>query len=151
MSFNIQFYKNNSPLNKINKSLTAVSTVSGVLKEGTSITDPVILVEGALIDANYCYIEAFSRYYYLTDAPVRYNNFWEYHFHTDGLYTARAQVLAAPCIVSKSTSNWNLYLNDDRYKCYQDPIEILKVFPQGFNASEFSFVLALQGLFHPST
>ena len=151
MSFNIVFYRNNSPLNKINKSLTPVTTIVGNLKEGTSIVDPHIIIEGPLINANYAYIAEFGRYYYLTDAPTQYNNFWEYQFHSDGLYTAREAILNAPVIVSKSSSNWNLYLNDDRYKCYQNPIEVLKQFPSGFNHDEYSFVLALQGIFTPST
>ena len=49
MAFDIVFYVNDSDNNKLNKDLREVITVSGTLKEGSSIITPTILIETNLI------------------------------------------------------------------------------------------------------
>ena len=46
--FNIVFYVNSSEKNKMDKTLTEITTMSGTLRNETSIIDPVIIVEGDL-------------------------------------------------------------------------------------------------------
>ena len=50
MSFNIFMQRNTSEPERVDKTLTLISTLTGTLKQETSIIDPVILVEGALSD-----------------------------------------------------------------------------------------------------
>lgn len=71
MSFSIVLYQNNSPVNKVDKSLVAVATLTGVLREGSSVLDPVVTIESdapasVVSSANYAYIAEFGRYYYIT-------------------------------------------------------------------------------------
>lgn len=133
MSFDIKFMYNNEPMNKIGKTPVDKFTLSGVLKDESSIVDPVILVEkDDPLEANYAYIEAFHRYYYIKDITSVRNGVWRITMHTDVLKTFSEGILNSPCIVAKSSSKYNMYLNDADYKCLQDDIVMTKVFPHGF-------------------
>lgn len=131
--------------NVLNKTLTPVFSLTGTLKDKCSVTDPVILIEATSVTANYFQIPEFNRYYFLTDAPVYRNGFWELHLHVDVLYTYRAALLNCNVIMAKSESRYNLYINDDEYVCEQDPVILTKAFPSGFDTSNACYILALIG------
>ena len=80
MSFNIVIQNNRSEQNKLDKTLTTISTLTGTLKTETSIIDPVIIVEGALSDlktCNYCTISEFGRSYFVNNIKSIRNNLIE--------------------------------------------------------------------------
>ena len=54
MAFNIVLQKNNSENNRVTKSVDTILTVSWVLKEQTSIIDPVIKIECDLAAVTGC-------------------------------------------------------------------------------------------------
>ena len=54
MSFNIILQRNNSENNKVGKSITDIATVTGTLKEETSIIDPIIKIAGDISDYTGC-------------------------------------------------------------------------------------------------
>jgi len=146
MSFTISFMYNNEPMNKITKTPEVRFTLTGDLKEESSIVDPVILVEkDTPISANYAYIAEFNRYYYIKDITSVRQNLWRITMHTDVLKTFSEGILNSPCIVAKSSSRFNLYLNDSDYKCLQCDIVMTKSFPTGFNLAESMFVAAILG------
>lgn len=146
MSFNVVFMYNNEPMNKISKSPETKYTLSGTLRDESSIVDPVILVEkDNPLDANYAYIEAFRRYYYIKDITSVRTGLWRVTMHTDVLKTFSEGILNSPCIVAKSSSRFNLYLNDSDYKCEQCDIVLTKTFPTGFNLANSMFVAAILG------
>ena len=62
---NISLYKNSSDSRCINKKITLVSSMTGNLKNESSIINPTILIETDNIDFNYLYIQEFKRYYYV--------------------------------------------------------------------------------------
>lgn len=146
MSFTIQFMFNNEPMNKITKSPQALFSLTGTLRDESSIVDPVILIEHAdPISANYAYIEEFHRYYYIKDITAVRSGLWRVSMHTDVLKTFSEGILNSPCIVAKSSSRFNLYLNDSDYKCQQNDIVMTKNFPQGFNIAGSYYVLTCLG------
>ena len=146
MSFNIKFMYNNEPMNKINKTPTEIFTLSGTLKDESSVVDPVIIIErDDPLDANYAYIEAFNRYYYIKDITSVRNGVWRITMHTDVLKTFAEGILNSPCIVAKSSSRFNLYLNDADYKCLQCDIVMSKMFPSGFTISDSRYVAVILG------
>ena len=146
MSLTIDFMYNNEPMNKISKTPTTLFSLTGNLKEESSIVDPVILVEkDTPISANYAYISAFNRYYYIKDIECVRANIWRISMHTDVLKTFSQGILNSPCIVAKSSSNFNLYLNDSDYKCQQNDIVMSQVFPDGFNVAGSYYVLTCLG------
>lgn len=146
MAFNIDLQVNNSEKIKITKSLTTLSTVTGVLKEGTSIIDPVILVEcdlNTFKSCNYMTITAFGRSYFVTNIKSIRNGLVEFSCHCDVLSTYATQIKSNSAIIRRQEKDWNLYLNDGSFKVYQNPHIITKEFPAGFSTQEF--VLAIAG------
>lgn len=145
MSFNIILQRSDSPANALTKTLANVFSLTGALKDGTSLIDPVIMVEnaGIITGVNYASIADFGRQYFIKNITSVYNNMWEIALHVDVLGTYASGIKACSGIVAKQENSYNLYLNDGNYKAYQNPHIIQKEFPSGFDTSEFSFVLAL--------
>ena len=146
MSFSVILQKNISPKNQLTKSITTVLSLTGTLKEGTSIVDPVILVSGGmsqLYNCNYMTIEAFGRSYFITDIKSVRNNLIEISAHCDVISSFAAQIRANSAIIHKQENDWNLYLNDGSFKVYQNPNVLTRPFPSGFSSMEF--VLAVAG------
>ena len=63
----VELYKTNSDNITVDKSIILVATVSGELKYNTSLMNPTINIETNIDDFNYCYIQEFKRYYYVSD------------------------------------------------------------------------------------
>lgn len=146
MAFQIVLQTNNSEKNKLDKDLVAISTVSGTLKNETSIIDPVILIEGnlaALVNCNYITIPTFGRSYFITNIRSIRNNLVEVSAHVDVLSSFSSQIRSNVAIVHRQENRWNLYLNDGTFRIYQNPMVLTREFPNGF--STFEFVLAVAG------
>ena len=81
---------NNSADNVADKDFTTIDTLTGTLKEETSITNPTIRISynGALQNVNYFYVPQFQRYYFVTDIRSIRNNIWDISGHCDVLTTA---------------------------------------------------------------
>lgn len=143
----IDFYSITDAPNKIRKGIgSPVLSLDGTLKENCSVMDPIIKIDNnGFIGCNYAFIEEFNRWYHIKDAVSIRNNIWEIHMHIDVLYTYANGILAAPCVVAKSTNKFNLYLNDPNYKCYQDPLLLSYDWPDGFSLSQSSYVLTIFG------
>lgn len=110
----IVLFNNTSEKNKIGKNLSTVNTLSGYLKESTSITHPVILIEYASpVGFNYVYIQEFSRYYYVIDATVVRQNLIRLSLAVDVLESFKTQILAQPAIVDKNEVRIEKYLPDE--------------------------------------
>lgn len=146
MSFSIMLQRNASEKNKVDKTLTTITTMTGTLKNETSIIDPVIIFEGALSNlknCNYCTISEFGRSYFVNNIRSVRNGLIELTCHVDVLSTYKSQIREQFAIVKRQQENWNLYLNDGSFKVYQNPMVLTKQFPAGFTTP--SFVMAVAG------
>ena len=146
MSFNIVLQTNNSENNRVEKDITDIMTLTGELKQETSIIDPIIIVEADmtdLIDCNYMSISEFGRKYFVNNIRSIRNGLVELSCHVDVLSSFANSILSNKAIVRRNEAEWNLYLNDGSLKVYQNPHVITKAFPSGFNT--FEFVLAVAG------
>lgn len=146
MSFNIVLQTSNSDKRALDKSITDIATYNGVLKDKTSIINPVISIEADLSDiamCNYMTISTFGRKYFITDIKSVTNDIVEISGHVDVLSTYADGIRKNTGITYRQQNNWNLYLDDGSFKTYQDPKIALKLFPNGFNAQRF--VLAVAG------
>lgn len=143
----ISLKTNSSPKNAINKTLTNGASYEGTLKEGSSITDPVILVQSATMPGgNYAEIEAFGRFYFIKDIVNTNTDLWEIHLHSDPLYTFREAIMHAPCIITKTASNdFNLYLPDPNFKCQQNTKIGMVPFPSGFSIDNARYYVTFFG------
>lgn len=146
MSFAITFGRNRSEVNKMDKDVATIATYNGVLKNGSSIIDPVITIDGditSVVNANYITIPSFSRSYFIKDIVSVSNRLFEVSAHVDVLSSFKSQIRNNYAIVYRQKDLWNLYLDDGSFKIYQNPIVTTKSFPQGFTEQEF--VLAIAG------
>ena len=103
--------KNNSEPNKINKNISNLLTLSGNLKEDTSILNPVVLIEiEDPAEYNYTYIPEFNRYYFINDIVSVRNGIWRISMTVDVLMSFKSSILTVPVILSDTE-----YLGSDMY------------------------------------
>ena len=136
---NLTLYKTVSDSIALDKQLELLITLSGILREQSSIIDPVILIEDIddfLPEMNYAYIEEFNRYYYITGVE-------SVSFHVDVLYTYKDAIRENSAIIERNENLYDLQLNDGLFKTRQNPRIVEYAFPSGFNT--WSFVLAVAG------
>lgn len=146
MAFNILLQVSSSEKNKLDKDVTTIATVTGVLKSETSILNPVIMIEGDVSQftgCNYMDIPTFGRKYFVTNIRSIRNELFEISARVDVLSTYAAQIRANTAIVHRQENRWNLYLNDGSFRVYQNPMVLTREFPNGFTTQEF--VLAVAG------
>lgn len=157
--FSIALYQMKSPANKVAKDISfQIDTVNGVLRAGSSLIDPVVVVETDQNilwrkGLNYAYIQDFGRYYYVTNivsipgqrqGVSAATSLWELHMHVDVLMSFKDEILAQKGIIARQEAKYNLMLDDGIFMTYQNPKIQTKVFSvEGpFEAQEFVLVVA---------
>lgn len=146
---NVVFYFNSSAVNVLNKNIVEVFTADcNIVDDEFSISNPALLIEYSNISAligtvNYVHVPEFGRYYYITDYVINNNDLVTIKLKCDVLMSFKSVILSNSGIVSRQENDWNLYLNDDHIKCYQNSqIQTLE-YPRGF--SGWSNVLVCAG------
>ena len=166
----ISLYQNMSPKEKVTKTLTLVKTISGYLRDETSILDPVITIEltgdltmAVMVQVNYLYIPDFKRYYYITHMRSIRTGLMEISCHVDVLMSWDTFIRQQEAIVQRqhgvvtrnstgavtSFDHANLYINDGVFDLYQPRWTVNRVFTGGHPFQEnrsHSYVLMLTGV-----
>lgn len=130
----------------VNKTLTELVSLTGTLREQSSIIDPVIMIsdiDSYVGSMNYAYIPEFNRYYFITNIENVRENLWRVSFHVDVLYTYREQIKSNNAIIERNENEYDLKLNDGLFKTQQNPRIAQFPFPSGFTT--WNFVLAIAG------
>lgn len=143
----IILYKNSSPNNYLEKSLTGAITISGTFRATSSIIDPEFNIEFANPSQyNYLYISDFKRFYYINNIESVKNNLWKVTCHVDVLNTYRSQIIAHQAIIDKQTSSSNsdLYIDDGDFIVKNKKNVEIKRFPSGLN-EDANFILISAG------
>lgn len=144
MSFSIKLQRNTSPINKVDKALNLVDTVTGTLRNESNLVDPVILIElDSLPYFNYMTIEEFHRSYFIREIKSVRNKLWEIHAHSDPLMSFKTDFLQNTAVVSRNQSNYDLLLNDGMFKCRQNSRIGYIAFPAGLD--NFNYILVVAG------
>lgn len=139
----VTFYNNSSADLIVNKTLAVVgSTLTCYFKEGADIVNPTIKLALDYVNFNYCYIDALDRWYYVTKARSLKNNLWEIELRCDVLMSFSADIALAKAIVARQENEWNLYLDDGVYKCYQNPHIYTETFSGSFDTQSFVLLVA---------
>lgn len=101
----IILYNNLSERNVIDKTLTNALSIEGTLRESVSVTAPVITIQGgiAIVGYNYCYIEDFYRYYFITNIQSIRNNLWALTLKVDVLMSFKNDIKNTPAIIDHTT------------------------------------------------
>lgn len=137
---------NKSENNRAVKDLENIREFNFILKDQTSIIDPVFLITGDITDmlqANYMTVPAFGRAYFITDIQSVRTGLVEISAHVDVLSSYIDALKECSAVIHRQENKWNLYLDDGFFKTYQNPNIVVKKFPSGF--TDQSFVLAVAG------
>lgn len=143
----VEFYMNNSAENVINKNIVLVATATGVLKNDSDVLSPEMIVDGDIQSfinsVNYVRVVEFNRFYYLKSFNLNNKQLFTLSLECDVLYSFRGYIRENSGIIARNANSWNLYLNDNLLKCYQNPYKQTVAFPYTFNT--FSNVLVMAG------
>ena len=96
----LQIYNNNSNTNVLNKNITLVNTLDFSLKTDNSILHPILILKN-YSTGNYCYIEKFKRYYYITDIKLLTGGLYQLQLEVDVLMTYKDVIMTNPISTSK--------------------------------------------------
>lgn len=141
---NITLYNNVSAPNVLDKEISQVQTLQGVLHEPSSLIDPTFTIERANpAGFNYFHIEEFGRYYFVTGVSSVGNNLVSVSGHVDVLMTYKAGIRNLTAVIRRQENNFNLLLDDGIFKAYQPTKHKIIRFPNSFN--DFCYVLAIAG------
>lgn len=148
MSITIKLLTNKSNKNELIKSTEEIIVLNGIFKEETSIINPILIIEtGAdnIKNVNYIHILEFNRYYFVNEITTIRNNLWELNCHVDVLSSFADEIKENEAIINRQENNWNLFLNDNSMRCYQNPYVVTREFPSGFSTNLDGYVMIVAG------
>ena len=146
----VTFYSVSDDARVLNKTLgDAVATLSTVEIFGEcSIMDPVLklVYDADLLDANYCYISDWKRYYYIENYDLSNGREMYVRMHEDVLMSNKTAIGNLECTIVRTAKNGraNLYLDDGKFKVLNYPRIQTKKFPNSLSKT-LSYVLTIAG------
>lgn len=148
MSITLSLYTNESDDRTLNKVLSPIGDPrTALIKEDTSIIDPVFIVSGnvsALAACNYVTTSGLGgRQYFVKNIKSVGNDMVELECHVDVLSTWAADLGSIEAVVERQENRFNLYLDDGTFKVYSNPLIITKTFSAGFSSP--CYVLGIVG------
>lgn len=97
----IILHVNSSEKQAITKSLDSGITLTGSLRNESSVINPSFIIEHENPSGfNYCYISDFGRYYFITNITAIRTGIWKIDCSVDVLMSFRTQILNLDVIVS---------------------------------------------------
>ncbi len=149
----VNFYTYNGDFRKCDKrdGLTLLLTYTATyLKEPESLRKVNLRIQyadatdkGKLLNANYCYIEELDRCYFIVpESVLELGGIIVMSLVEDDIMTNLNEVMQIRGIVSKQEKLYNLYLNDNSFKAYQNPLIYCREFPNGLTANEYILTIA---------
>lgn len=130
----IVFYNNASDENVINKSISQTGVLSGSLKDPFNVESPRLIVENTgVINANYCFIDVFGRYYFIDSQTVISNKRLQLDLRVDVLTSFKDAIGNMQAIIENSTSDNDNYLMSDIWKTKVKTKTDVLQFTGGFN------------------
>lgn len=114
--FDLNLYQNTAEANRVDKSsyLTAVGTLSGVLRDECSVLNPTITIEYTQVpNFNYVYIPIFGRYYFVDNIVSVRKNIWRLSLRCDVLMTYRTGIDGLSAVIARQEFDYNPELVDN--------------------------------------
>ena len=105
-------YKNFSKRINSTKQPSGGTSVNVKLKAGTSVENPIFLIDGINLDVNYCKWN--NHYYYVSDIILGNNNIYELHCVQDLLATYKDAITDYTGYVEYAASDYNKWIPDRR-------------------------------------
>lgn len=90
--------------------------------EDSSVINPrlKLSLDSKYMESNYIYLEDLHRWYFITNVTLS-NGYAYVDCHVDVLYSYREEIKKFKCILARSTNDYNMYQNDDRYNLLSYP------------------------------
>lgn len=143
---NITLCVNNSEKNKLGKTLSDLNVFSGSLKDETSVTNPVVIMElENPTGFNYAYIPEFGRYYFIDDMISVRTGLWKISMKVDVLESFQNYILGCSVILSDTeTTGKEMYLSGNVWKSKVKELTDIVNFPTGLSDNGY-FILITAG------
>lgn len=145
----INLYENTSENYVVSKNITMKDSMQNcILKDNTSVENPVILVRANanISGYNYMYIPDFHRYYYIEEIVSVQNGLWELHGHVDVLQTYGNAIRSQTATCKRQENLFNVYLDDPEFKTYNNADIVTKVFTGGTGfTKDMKYILVVAG------
>ena len=133
---NVILYYNSSDNRDLNKTLLNGFTLSGTLRESSSIIKPTIKMQASnILRYNYAYIPEFNRYYFITDVTTDRQNIQTVSFYVDPLMSFRGDINVLKAVIDKQSlpSNGDEYIDDASLVTNNLTFNTVYNFSEGFN------------------
>lgn len=112
----IKFYITPDEPDDINKTKENELILNGTIKENCSVLTPIIEIKrnDNIFSYNYCYIETFKRFYYITNFSVNVNGFISISLKVDALESFKESILNSQQVISRQENEFNLNIVDSK-------------------------------------
>lgn len=142
------FYNNASGNEHVTKSLTEVATFDVELKDSCSVQNPVLLLSGKYLRANFCKIVDFGRYYYIDNITQIRKNLWQYDLRCDVLMSFAEQIKSNKAIIERTESSkyYNKNFDDPEWnkmveaRCTNQVLNFPEKFVKNFSNGKYVLV-----------
>lgn len=132
--FDILLQQNKSDSRYINKIITLITSLTGELKNQSSLLTPIFVIQPSsseIVSCNYFTIPVWNRSYFVTDIISITNDLVEIHGKVDVLTSFSNEILELECIIERQESLYNLYLPDGDFRIEGRPSVTSLRFPGG--------------------
>lgn len=113
----LYIYQSSAEINVVDKSskLAQILHITGILREGTTLVNPTIIVESStIIRGNYAWIPQFERYYFIEDIVADHYNKWRIVLRCDVLMSYRDKIRQQTGFIARNEFEFNDYLIDEQ-------------------------------------
>lgn len=137
---------NGSDNNVVDKAVTTISTVSCALKDPTEMVNPVLrlAVDSVASGANYCWIEALGRFYFIREKTQVTAGMVELQLHVDVLMSHKTDLRNSRALVEVTGNAFNPYIDSEIWTPDVRRTTHVKNFTSGFNSNP-EYVLLTAG------
>ena len=143
----IILYKNTVPLNHNRRTLSNPLQILGTPREALNPLRPEITVEynAAIMTYNYAYIAEYNRYYSFSELPTVDGKTLKLSLKSDTFWNWRSVILKSQCIAERSSSIYELMLEDTAVNAVAGYEIFSYSLPYEFRPDMGRYVLAVAG------
>lgn len=147
MAVSVIFYKFSKKHNSTAIPSAPLLTMQCSIKEESSVLTPTLQISLSLASTNptiynYCYIAAFSRYYWITDWTY-ISGYWEVSLRVDVLATYKTEIGNSSKYILRASSRNNPSVIDNFYPALNSETEIIDTYDFNFDVSSGDYVLGI--------